>query len=975
MKLKCLTLVVLMLCLLAGTAMAATVGKITGVISDSQTKEPLIGVSVSVVGTTMGAMTNENGQYSILNVPVGTYMLRLSAVGYATVEISNVEVSADLATYQNEVMSSQATDIGKVIQVTTERPLIIKDQTSQIAIVKREELLALPTRGFEQVVGIQTGVVKMNPNPATRFRGGRESTTTGELNIRGGRPSEVAYYVDGFSQQDPLSGNSTANISNNAIKEVSIISGGFPAEYGHVSSGIVNTITQSGSEKLHGNAEIVSDGIFPDNFDNNFYSLDLSGPIPILEKLFFFASVERRWHGDRQPSAIAEELFQDFNVSTEWAENPQRLPRNTMDGWSYQGKVDYNFTPNVKLQLSGNGSRDKWSEYRHDYLFDAEHMPYYDDKNIGLNAKITHTLNAKTFYNLSTSYFMTSRFRGDGVHRDDLWAYGRPQGNTRFDETSLFWLWDDPTTDWSYQTVNVNGVDRQFIINDESSIWDDYFKRKSSYIGFKGDINSELNDRHTVKAGFEFQRHTLRYYRHLFPANVWKGLDAGGFDDVDRFGYDIYGNESNDEGEYNETKHPINVAFYVQDRAEFEGLIINAGLRFDYFNYNTKRLRNEDLPLDPDSTYFDSDPNNDLGYQTLEPSDLTDSKNFTRVSPRIGIAFPVSDKTNMHLNYGKFYQRPDLVRLYTGFDYFEYKVKNGGYFYPIGNPNLEPELTTQYEVGINHQLGERTAFEVIAFLKDVSGLVQVTNQPSQPNSFSFYRNSDYGTVKGLEFNFTMRRTHNLEMNLKYTLSYATGTGSYANTASNIAWTAAQPPKQVAPLDFDQRHNLIGIFDWRLGKGQGPVVGGKHILEDFGINTVVQIASGTPFTPADIFDEVTLASVSPNPRAPRNTSYGPGTFNIDLKAEKTFTIGNYKLSPYIWVKNLLDRDNAYVVYEGSGRADVTNWLQTDPGQDFIAEYSEADETGLTGEQKYMLKQRNPQNYGNPRMILAGLRFSF
>ncbi|MCM2272493.1 MAG: carboxypeptidase-like regulatory domain-containing protein, partial [candidate division Zixibacteria bacterium] len=112
MKLKCLTLTLLMLCLLAGTAMSATVGRITGVITDSQTKEPLVGVSVQIIGTTMGAMTNENGQYSILNVPTGTYTLRLTAVGFATVEISNVEVSADLATYQNETMSSQATDIG-----------------------------------------------------------------------------------------------------------------------------------------------------------------------------------------------------------------------------------------------------------------------------------------------------------------------------------------------------------------------------------------------------------------------------------------------------------------------------------------------------------------------------------------------------------------------------------------------------------------------------------------------------------------------------------------------------------------------------------------------------------------------------------------------------------------------------------------------------------------------------------------------
>jgi outer membrane receptor protein involved in Fe transport len=902
-------------------------------------------------------------------VPVGTYQLKISLVGYAELEVNNVEVSADLATYQNHALTSKPAELGKTIEVTAQRPLVQKDMTATMNIVTQSQIRALPTRGYDQLVGIQNGVVKIQRSPATSFRGNREAVQTDELDIRGGRPSEVAYYVDGFSQQDPLTGNSTANIANDAIKEVTVIAGGFPAEYGNVASGIVNTITASGTDKYAVDVDLVSDNITKNNYDNNYYSADFGGPIPGLKKAYFFFSGERRWLGDRAPTGLNKDMLALIpdSAKTAMGIKDYRLPGNSTSGWSYQGKIDYNLNPNMKISLSGTGSDDRWQLFRQDFLFDYQHAPWYHDKNLGLNAKWTHTLNAKTFYNLSTSYFVTSRFSGDGVWKDNIWAYGRINGNPRYDDEALFWDYNNPATPDSFQTVTVDGVDRTFLVtvpngSNEASQWDDYYKRKSSYIDFKGDITSQLSAQHTAKAGFEFQRHTLRYYHHLYPYRVYQGTNAGGFQDVDRYGYDIYGNESNSQGWQNSTKHPINLAFYAQDRAEWTGFIVNAGLRFDYFDYKAQRLLDPTNPLDP-------------ATQTLTQARLVPSKKFTRLSPRLGIAFPISDKTQMHLNFGKFYQRPDLIRLYVGYDFFEYKAKTGGYFYPIGNPNLEPEKTTQYEVGLTHQLGDFTAVELTAYYKDVQGLVQVLNQAANPQSFTYYANSDYSNIKGLEASLTMRRNHNIQMSLKYTLSYANGTGSYANTEQNIAWTASTVPKQTAPLDYDQRHNLIGIFDYRLGAKQGPKISDVYPLENFGINFVIQAASGTPYTPEQVFNEVTLAAVAPVPAAPRNSSYGPWTLNIDMKAERSFNIGQYRITPYLWVKNLLNRKNVYVVYESTGRPNSTGWLDTPSGQDFVSGFSTPDATGLNGEQKYLLKENNPQNYGNPRMILFGLRMSF
>jgi len=968
MKLKLLGIICVLLFLLTGISFGSVTGKITGVITDAANQQPLVGVTVAVQGTNWGAITDADGRYNILNIPVGTYTLMISAVGYANVEVTNVEVHAGLATYQNQALTSEVTKLGTTISVKAESPLVIKDKTSTINIVQKSAIQALPTRGFEQIVGIQNGVVRINSNPTVRPRGGREAINTAELDVRGGRPSEVAYYVDGFSQQDPLSGTSTANIANNAIKEVQVIAGGFSAEYGNVASGIVQVTTSSGGKTYHGSLESVTDNFasgVKHTYDNNWYSADFGGPIPNLENGHFFGSVERRYMGDRKPSSITEKDFGNGHV---------RLPSNTLSGWSYQGKIDYNFTPNTKLLLSTNGSVDKWREYQHNYFFDFNHMPYYDDQNFGINAKLTQTINKTTYFNLSSSYYMTKRFRGDGVYKEDLYAYGRPNGNPRFDNTSLFWSYNLDSSAVEYGTRMTDGVERTYVTGgDEGHVWDDYYKRKSSYIAFKGDLTSQINEYHTIKTGFEFQRHTLRYYRDLFPVESYKGLDSGGFIDVDRYGYDFQGNESDNESWQNSTKHPINWAAFLQDRLEWRGMIVTAGLRFDYYDYRARRLRNTDLPLDPDSLQFKSPGS--PGTTTLEESDLEPSKKFTRLSPRLGIAFPVSDKTQMHLNYGKFYQRPDLIRLYVGYNFYEKMINRGGFFYPFGNPNIEPEKTTQYEVGVSHRLGDNTVFNATAFYKDVTGLVQVYTQQSLPKSFSTYRNSDYGTIKGMEFQLAMRRTKNIELNAKYTLSFANGTGSYANTQSNIAWTNARSPKETAPLTYDQRHNIVATVDIRSAKGEGPKIGNYYPLENTGVNFLITAASGTPYSPQEIYNEVTLAAISPIPSGPRNSEYGPWTFRIDMKIERTFDIRNYKITSYFWVKNLLDRDNVYSVYESTGDPNNTGWLETDAGKTFVAGSSEPDDTGYNGEQKYKIKENNPQNYGIPRMIMFGLRLSF
>ena len=329
--------------------LAGTVGKISGIILDEETGDPLPGVAVSIVGTTMGALTNEDGEYFILNVPVGTFTLRAQLLGYAPVEVTNLSVSVDLTTYNDFSLSKKAVDLGKTITVRAERPLIIRDKTASVKVVESEQIQNMPTRGYQDIVQLQAGVVAFRDNPSTRNRGARENTNTFQLNIRGGRSSEVAYYVDGFSQQDPLSGLSTTNINNNALEEVEIKTGGFSAEYGWVASGIVNTTTKEGGSRFSGALEAITDNITGDNYDYNSYSANIGGPIPSFEGATFFLSGERRWQGDRRPSSIADGI----------------LPSNSLGGWSGQGKLSFKWNENITLKAGGLYTFDKWLSLIH----------------------------------------------------------------------------------------------------------------------------------------------------------------------------------------------------------------------------------------------------------------------------------------------------------------------------------------------------------------------------------------------------------------------------------------------------------------------------------------------------------------------------------------------------------------------------------------------------------------------------------
>ncbi|NIT59648.1 MAG: TonB-dependent receptor, partial [Aliifodinibius sp.] len=171
----------------------------------------------------------------------------------------------------------------------------------------------------------------------------------------------------------------------------------------------------------------------------------------------------------------------------------------------------------------------------------------------------------------------------------------------------------------------------------------------------------------------------------------------------------------------------------------------------------------------------------------FDAPDVEDSDVHTFLSPRLGFAYPVTENTVFHAQYGKFYQMPRLIDLYVSKNYLNIMLLDHPYYDNTGFPNLEPEKTTSYEIGFKQRLSSLAAINITAFYKETANLVREENWSTDIQDIGFMQNTDFGTVKGLEFNFTLRRFHNFSAGVNYTLSYAVGTGSNSNTLRDITW--------------------------------------------------------------------------------------------------------------------------------------------------------------------------------------------
>ncbi|MBP7461445.1 MAG: TonB-dependent receptor [Candidatus Delongbacteria bacterium] len=867
---------------------AGTTGKISGRVTDQETGEPLIGANIliesqwingveSKLSQQMGAASDPDGFYYIINLPPGSYSVRCFMIGYQARTVKQIQVMVDKTQSLDFSLPTQALNIGKEVVVTAEKKLIQKDLTSTSANIGSDVIGSLPVENFQDVVNLQAGVV--------------------DGHFRGGRGGEVVYMMNGISINDNFSGQPAFEVEKNVIEQLDVISGTFNAEYGQAMSGVVNIVTKEGSENYHLNLSLYSGDYYTDHtaifwhkdhFNPvNDYNLDFSLTGPIIpswkNRLTFFAACRIDqdngyiW-GQRRFMPGDSSNFSSDDTS-QWIINSSGdddyVPMNDNFQMTFHGKLTARIGGNSKLSVEGLSQNRDYSEYDHNYRINPEGDVDYHQRSQAITLMLNHTFSANSFLDYKLAFLKTNRY----YRLYDNWYDSRYQSETKHTITSG-------------SAFYVAGTK-----NDRED------RTTSNWI-HKLEYTSQLNRIHQIKTGIELRQNKLDYeYISVMVAS--------------ETGWQPALPDRNSPLNNRYTHQPLEFSGYLQDKMEFKEIIINAGLRFDYF--------------DPDGNVP-----SDLNYPDTSPEKAASKK--YQWSPRLGIAYPVSDRGVLHISYGHFFQIPNFSYLYENSE-FEVAVRS---FPVIGNADLNPQRTITYEFGLQQQLSTNYAVDIVAFYKDIRDLIatEIQEKKDTYDKYARYINQDYGMVKGFTISLERRHFNLIGGSVDYTFQVAKGNASDPQSVwmDNQKDPPIESEKKMVALDWDRRHSLnVSLF-----------VGN---LDVYNLSFIARFGSGLPYTPA-----------YQNQRtAAENSGRKPAYTNLDIYAYRYFKVMKHRLSLFFKVYNVLDQKNEINVYGDTGRAGYT----------LAPSYSGKIRGANTADEYYA----RPDYYSAPRKFLVGLSYEF
>ncbi len=831
---------------------AGTTGKISGTVKDAQNNEPLAGVNVIIEGTTMGAATDHDGFYFIINVPPGKYNVRASMMGYDVQSKVEVKVITDITTKVDFKLNATVIE-GEIVTVVAERPPIQKDLTSSLQAFAGEEIAASPVENLPQLLETQAGVSPVEDmEKASVIR----DTPGDGLHIRGGRENETAFLLDGVRVDNPIWGGAgyTQNTSGSTVTEMMTILGTFNAEYGGKMSGVINLVTKKGTDKYSGKVRGYTDKFGIKKFDRNTFQGDVtfSGPLPFLKNVTFFTNAQYRTTDGRFKAYIIPKWTDSKgNVPVE-DENGNPLGKEVSadwkDEWNTLLKLTWRITPNLKFMSSYVRAHIQKVKYYHDYKYLPYGMPWSDEKSDGFTFNLTHNLSPSTFYEVNGSYQRIDYWMG--VHK------------TREQRIVMGSRLEDLVYGFKYL-----GANQRF--------WAD--SSRTYQLSFN--ITSQVNPIHLLKAGLD-----IRYL------DLFHRLDTSWSTPVAELtiGSDEEGNPITEIVENHHAyanSHPIEWAVYIQDKIELEsiGMILNAGLRWERWNIGEKYMEDPEIPM-----------------ETV----LLPTKPKDRISPRLGISYPISDKAAFHFAYGHFYQFPSYVDLLSGINEksrYPDRPNLTGVGLAIFNPNTNVEKSITYEAGVQTQLMPDVSLNVTAFYRKLSDLVGVTW--IQTAGYIYFDNVDFGNSKGLEFSLNKRFSNYFSGRVNYTLSQTLiSTSSPMTAAQTVSSAPIQYKSHLA--DWDRTHDLAALLNISNPKSWAISLNGR-------------MKSGRPYT--------ILAEH-------KNTERMPWNINVDMRLSKYFKFFDLKQVLYLQIFNIFDRQNIYWVYDVTGKWNDDGDPGTPPARD-------------------------------------------
>lgn len=926
-------------------AHASSAGKISGVVRDARTKETIPGVNVRVDGTTLGASTNADGHYVILNVPPGLHTVVASYIGYKRAVVRDVRVSTNFTTTLDFSMQEGDIQADEVVVQGERSPLIRKDLTNPVASISAETITELPVTEISEVIGLQAGITVDDG---------------GGIHIRGGLGNEIAYTLNGISINNPYANTRSVGLATNAVQEVSVSSGTFNAEYGNALSGVVNYVTKEGGTKWTGSLKVLTGDHLSANKDlffnidqinlNNVnrYEASVGGPI-LGDDLTFYASGVYSWFGGylyaeqyylptdahllrsafpsgdpRRGSSSDPLYFAPFSRDTSDrvggpSGNRKIAPLNWSQSYNLQGNIRYRLSPTTRLKYEivyNNTMSPSSSSIAYRFKPDGRSMSYNEAYFHSL--EWTHSLGERAFYTLKGSYILD---KGKSYAYENI---NDPRYLPAFYQTVL------PNT--SFYT---GGVDLG------------RFFRTSTAISGKFDLVAQLLDNHEVKFGAEVRSHklevesyTLRFGDPSNPDRTFTVEDLVRGTKLLPFIPDI------NAGYVKYTRRPLQITSYLQDKIElFTSIILNLGVRYEFFDPAAEY--NPNLTTE----YFIGDS---LGFYS---KGNVKAKKKHMLAPRLSVSYPITDRGTIRFSYGHFYQIGSLSSLYSN-PYFRAVAGTTPSF---GNPNVSPQRSVQYELGLQQGLTDDLRLEITGYYKDVSDYIvtQRIETARGDKPYFLLTNLNYANTRGVSISLLKRRSPGelFSATLDYTFQIAEGNRTEPSEEIFFNEQRGQLTETfLVPFSFDRSHTLTSTLTLSQPN-------------DWSVGFIAYVRTGTPYTPGFPSNVVPISFQ-------QNSDRQPLQWNVDMKIEKFFDFGGIGTSFFVQVDNLFDTKNELDVYASSGSAlyDINTVLNPNRFADIRSRIRRGD-PGLIPESVLDNIDANPRNISAPRLVRFGVSLLF
>ncbi len=947
---------------------AGDTGKIIGRIVDED-KKPVVGATVLVVGTTRGAASDPDGKFNIIGVPIGTYSVKARAVGFKDVLITDVKISGDQTTSLEFEMSSDV--INQIEVVIKGNRLVNPMATNTDKVIDKGAIESIPAaKDIGDVIKTQPGVVKQGNN----------------YFLRGGRPNEVQYVVDGVpvnsivGNSGELVGTTKANeqlsqlyagtssgsigngISSDAIASVNVQTSGFDADYGNAQSGIVNITTKSGGEKFTGSVKFRTDKMASTNQNEVYQSFTFGGPEPLSKYLLpglglkipgtisFFLSADI----NRQDGAFTYDNNEFYNPVGRKIELDGFLGGlmnglgfkfydNQTNSFTFNSKLKYDIDWKDQISYSYRASLSTAHDYVNGWKLLADSSALSSKLSSQHTLAWTHFFNPKSLIKMNISQLELR----DG---NDVAGLKPPSYPVVINESSS-------SNDFDTNNDGLNDIG-------SSQRW---YQADSRQTRLRFDYNGQVHPLHYLKTGFEVTYEEINSTEIVNPTNplVYEGVTYyppyPEFLDRSRGLYPGYGTKR-----WVIQNYPNNGTLYIQDNIEFQGLNLHVGLRYDYFDLGRQ------IYYDDFINRWNANINPDVGrsYDTLKQqwveaqgrdengkinngrflNDLTRFwYYFTHgnISPRLAIGYPVTERIVFYFNYGHFLQYPDRDNYY--------RDAPKGIEDWIGNPDLQPQKTISYEAGFQDQFTDDMSFAINAFYKDIFGYSTLVKRLGDTK---VYQNLDYASVRGFEISGDQSFSGNFSAKLSYTYQLAKGRSS---SSISSLFTNTNLPRETR-LSFDQTHTVFLSLVYKVGYSEEGSFFNLFPLNNYTVSLTWGYGSGFPYTPYYAGSDAALQN-----QYLSNDATLPYTSNVDLSFSKGFLLfGKLNTSITLDITNLLNRRNITSGETGGGFNRFAGrpyiFGDYDPVTDILYRYSG------------MNSRVPPTIFSAPRQILLGVKIN-